>query len=142
METIKLKQSIKNFLEYLKIRGKSQHTIVSYSRGLDLFKKRLGNVFIDQITKRNLIECQLWLSQLKSKSSQNLSLATQSHYLITIRSFISYLQKQDYKIAITPQIIELPKIGDREVTFLDKSELKRLLKAPLKYQNKLISLYT
>ncbi|MBU1289962.1 tyrosine-type recombinase/integrase [Patescibacteria group bacterium] len=136
METIKLTQSIKNFLEYLKIRGKSHHTLISYSRGLDLFKKQLGNIPIDQITKRNLINYQLWLSKLKGKSSQNLSLATQSHYLIIIRSFIAHLQKQDYKIAITPQIIELPKISDREVTFLDRSELRKLLKAPLRYQAK------
>lgn len=136
METIKLKQSIKNFLEYLKIRGKSPHTLTSYSHGLNLFEKRLGNIFVDQITKRNLIEYQLWLSQLRGVSNQNLSLATQSHYLIIIRSFIAYLQKQDYKIAVTPHIIELPKISDREIDFLDQSELRKLLKAPLKYQTK------
>ena len=129
---------IKEFLNYLKIKGKSPNTLISYKHTLKIFNNWIGNIPIKQITRAKLTEYQIWLSELKGKSKQNLSLNTQAHYLISIRSFTAYLQKQDYKINITPQMIELPKINDPEITFLDKPELKRLLKAPFKHKTKSI----
>ena len=129
---------IKEFLNYLKIKGKSNHTLSSYSYALKLFNNWLNNISIEQINRAELTKYQVWLSELKPKNKTNLSLNSQSHYLIALRSFLKYLQQQDYKINVRPEMIELPKIGDREITFLDKSELKRLLKAPFKHKTKSI----
>jgi len=127
---------IKEFLNYLKIKGKSNHTLSSYNYALKLFKDWLGNTSIKQITRKELTEYQVWMSELKPQNKTNLSINSQSHYLITLRSFLKYLQQQDYKISIRPEMIELPKIPDQEVDFLDKFELRKLLKAPLRYQSK------
>ena len=129
---------IKEYLNYIKIKGKSNYTLSSYSYALKLFNNWLDNISIEQINRAELTKYQVWLSELKPKNKTNLSLNSQSHYLIALRSFLKYLQQQDYKINVRPEMIELPKIGDREVTFLNKSELKRLLKAPFKHKTKSI----
>ena len=129
---------IKEYLNYIKIKGKSNCTLSSYSYALKLFNNWLGDIPIRQITRAKLTGYQIYLSELKPKNKINLSLNSQSHYLIVLRSFLKYLQQQDHKINIRPEMIELPKINDREITFLDKPELRKLLKAPLKYQTKTI----
>jgi len=129
---------IKEFLNYLKIKGKSPNTLISYKHTLKIFNNWIGDILIEQITRAKLTEYQVYLGELKPKNKINLSLNSQSHYLIALRSFLKYLQQQDHKINIRPEMIELPKINDREITFLDKSELKRLLKSPFKHKTKLI----
>ncbi len=59
---------------------------------------------------------------------------TQNYHLIALRSFLKYLAKRDIK-TLASEKIELMKMPDREVSFLEGSDLDRLLEAPFKNIN-------
>ena len=54
---------------------------------------------------------------------------TQGYYIIAIRNFFKYLIRRDIDI-ISPDKIDLPKSGDREISIISGEELIRLLEAP------------
>ncbi|MFH1112163.1 MAG: site-specific tyrosine recombinase/integron integrase [Patescibacteria group bacterium] len=134
---------IHDFLEYLEIeRGRSKLTIRNYdfylTRFLIWLKTKIGqkpkpeDISLDQI--RNF---RLWLNRFHSKSNQELSSTTQNYHLIAMRSFLKYLCKRDIE-SLAPEKIELAKQPDRQVEFLEGSDLERLMEAPLKTNESLI----
>jgi len=54
---------------------------------------------------------------------------TQGYYIIAIRNFFKYLIRRDVEI-VSPDRIDLPKTGDREISIVSESELIRLLDSP------------
>ena len=58
-----------------------------------------------------------------------LSKKTQSYHAIALRSFLKWLIRNDYQV-MAPDKIELPKIPDRQVKFLNGEQIDRLLNAP------------
>lgn len=51
---------------------------------------------------------------------------SQIKYIMAIRGMLKYLVKQKYRV-LAPDMIELGKLGDREIHFLHEDELSRLL---------------
>jgi len=54
---------------------------------------------------------------------------TQGYYIIAMRNFFKYLIRRDIDI-ISPDKIDLPKSGDREINIISEDELIRLLESP------------
>jgi site-specific recombinase XerD len=54
---------------------------------------------------------------------------TQNYYLISIRSFLKFLQKNEIS-AVSPETIDLAKIPERHISFMTDNELNSLLSAP------------
>jgi site-specific recombinase XerD len=54
---------------------------------------------------------------------------TQGYYIIAMRNFFKYLIRRDIEI-ISPDKIDLPKSGDREINIISEDELIRLLESP------------
>lgn len=54
---------------------------------------------------------------------------TQGYYIIAMRNFFKYLIRRDIDI-ISPDKIDLPKAGDREINIISEDELIRLLESP------------
>lgn len=132
MQTNKL---IIQFLEYLEIeKGCSNETIKNYNFYLNRFCNWAKNPLPSQITTNKIHSYRLYLNRLQTKHGKNLKKNTQNYHLIALRAFLRYLVKQDIK-SLSPEKIELAKTPERQVEFLEGSDLERLLEAPLQTIN-------
>jgi len=118
------------YLEYLEIeRGRTQKTVENYDRYLKLFLswsnlKDPADITLDVVRKYRV-----WLNRKEIKKGTTLKKISQNYYVIALRSFLKYLAKIGVKTLAAEQV-ELGKQEQREVDFLEWSELKRLLAAP------------
>ena len=127
-----LSQYVTDFLEHLEIeRNRSQKTIKNYDFYLHRFVHWCGNTKKpEQITGEEIRKYRLWLNRLVDNNGEPLKKNTQNYHLIALRSFLKYLAKRDVP-TLAPEKIELMKMPDRTVTFLDQEDLQRILQAPL-----------
>jgi site-specific recombinase XerD len=88
--------------------------------------KKPGDITADDVRK-----FRLWLNRLVDVHGEELKKNTQNYHLIALRSFLKYLAKRDIE-TLAPEKIELMKMPDREVSFLDGSDLNRILESPFK----------
>jgi len=124
------------FLEYLEIeRNRSNKTLRNYDFYLKRFINWLGsNKKPEAIDAEKVRQYRLWLNRLVDTHNEPLKKNTENYHLIALRSFLKYLAKRDV-MTMAPEKIELMKMPDREVSFLEGSDLDRLLAAPLKFEN-------
>jgi site-specific recombinase XerD len=114
-------EKYKNYLSLEK--GRSQGTIKEYLRKIKIFLNWLKQNNIKKINDDVIYNFRIFLN------NKNLSLKTQSYYLIALRSFFKFLKKRNIK-TYDPFKIELPKISEREINILTDEELNRLLDSP------------
>ncbi len=127
-----LSQLVREFLEYLEIeKNRSLKTTQNYDFYLERFVGWLGDKAPSAITGDKVREYRLWLNRLVDVHGDPLKKNTQNYHLIALRSFLKYLSKRDIS-SLAPEKIELMKMPDREVTFLEGSDLGRILEAPFK----------
>ena len=128
-----------DFLDYLEIeRGRSKLTVRNYdfylTRFLVWLKSKLkrspqtSDITLDQVR-----QFRLWLNRLPVRGGQELSRTTQNYHLIALRSLLKYLRKRDLE-SLAPEKIELAKQSERQVEFLEGTDLDRLLQAPFSTQ--------
>jgi integrase/recombinase XerD len=129
-EQNKLQKLIQEFLEYLEIeKGRASNTISNYKFYLQRFltwSKINDPSKISHDITRNY---RLWLNRQKDQSGQPFKKNTQNYHLIALRAFLKYLAKRDIK-TLAPEKIELAKMPDRQIEFLEGSELEAFLEAP------------
>lgn len=117
------------FLEHLEIeKGRSLKTVENYDRYLTRF---LAFAKIDApngISDTKVREFRLWLNRQKGTSGE-LKRKTQNYYLIALRAFLKFLRKRGIA-SLSPERIELAKVGARDLDLISSSELGRLMKAP------------
>lgn len=131
MKTSTLSHYLTEFLEYLEIeRNRSQKTLQNYDFYLKRFIEWLGNKKPESLTAEDVRKYRLWLNRLQDVHGEELKKNTQNYHLIALRSFLKYLAKRDVK-SLSAEKIELMKMPDREISFLDQGEVGRLLEAPL-----------
>src|SRR3989338_902964 len=121
-----------DFLEHLEIeKNRSGKTLQNYDFYLRRFLGWFGNNKKPKdITSESIRQYRLWLNRLADAHSDPLKKNTQNYHLIALRSFLKYLAKRDVN-TLAGDKIELMKMPDREVSFLEGSDLNRLLDAPL-----------
>jgi len=66
---------------------------------------------------------------------ETLKKKTQNYYLIALRAFLKYLRKRDIT-SLSPERIELAKVGQRDLDLISSAELERLMQAPSADDNK------
>jgi site-specific recombinase XerD len=121
------------FLEYIEIeKGRSLKTVENYdhyiSRFIDYSKLKNAEDITDKIVR----EFHLWLNRQpsnKNTEKDTLKKKTQNYYLIALRSFLKFMAKRGVK-SLSPEYIELAKVGERHLDLITSEELKRLLNAP------------
>lgn len=131
-----IKTYLTEYLEHLEIeKNRSQKTLENYAFYLSRFIEYLGveKVPID-ITHEEVRQYRLWLNRLIDVHGKPLKKNTQNYHLIALRSFLKYLAKRDVK-TLPAEKIELMKMPDRNVNFLDGSDLNKILEAPLSLKN-------
>ena len=127
-----MKNYIIEFLEYLEIeKNRSRETIKNYHFYLERFFSWSKITDPTKITQEAVRKYRLYLNRLETNKGVALKKSTQNYHVIALRSFLKYLAKRDVKV-LSPEKIELARMPDRQVSFLEGSDLERLLEQPLK----------
>ncbi len=118
-----MKKYINDFLEYLEIeKNRSQKTLENYRRYLLEFVSFSNISDPLAITSKSVREFHLHLNR------QGLKKNTQAYYLVALRSFLKFCAKRDIQ-CLSAEKVELGKIPERAVDFLDEEEVGRLCAA-------------
>lgn len=118
------------FLEYLEIeKGRSIKTVENYDRYLTRFLAHTKVSTPQNLTETLVREFRLWLNR-QAGVSGDMKKKTQNYYLIALRAFLKYLRKQGIE-SLSPERIELAKVGGRDLDLITADELNRLMKAPV-----------
>lgn len=122
---------IGDFLTYLEVeRNRSERTVKNYDFYLRRFYKWAQDPTPEKITLDLVRKYRVWLNRYKDDRGKGMKKNTQNYHLIALRSFLKYLSKRDVQ-TLAPEKIELARMPERSVEFLDAPELERLLEAPL-----------
>jgi len=136
-----LNQLVRQFLEYCEVeKGHSALTISNYDHYLKRFLEWGSQNGVKSPTDINLEKIhsfRLWLNRFVNQNVKTedathppaIKKNTQNYHLIALRSFLKYLSKNDIE-SLAPEKIELAGLDDRQVSFLNPEELKRLFSAP------------
>lgn len=118
---------ILDYVEYLEVeRGRSAKTAENYKLYLERFVEFSGNIEINKISTELIRKYRIWLSRYKNESGIELVIITQNYHLIALRGFLGYLSKRGLE-SLSPDKIELPKVSRKQVGFLDRNEIQRLI---------------
>lgn len=125
-----IERLLKEYLDYLEVeKNRSPKTRENYERYLREFITAQKLSSLRDFTVSAVREFRLQLARTRTANGELLKKTTQSYYIIAIRNFLKYLAKQDYAVP-SPEKIELPKLGERQIEIIEYSELERLLAAP------------
>jgi site-specific recombinase XerD len=139
-----LNRALTDFLEYMELeKERSPQTIQNY----DFYLRRFVNFAKTKSVKtpkgidQNLVKrYRLWLNQQTTAAGDPLKSNTKNYHLVALRSWLKYLARRDVP-TMAPEKIELGKMPERQVDFLDGSDLQAFLEAPLKStQTKILKL--
>lgn len=126
----KLSFYLRPFLEYLEIeKGRSPLTVRNYDFYLQRFLEWSKDPIAGDLEAETVRQYRLYLNRLEDPHRGTLKKSTQNYHLIALRAFLKYLSRQDVN-SLAPEKIELAKQGSREPSFLDATDLGRLLDAP------------
>lgn len=119
----------KRFFDHLEIElNRSVRTLESYGKALQNFFE-WGNIGVpSDITAEKVREYRLFLNRKKTSRGLTLKKNTQAYHAIVLRTFLKYLAKQDIA-TLAAEKIEIGKIPDRQVDFLEFDEVERLISA-------------
>ncbi len=134
MEEYKIPKNIQNlidkFISYLEVnKNRSLKTVSNYRRYLNRFFTfaKINDVKdIDQELINNFV---LYLRRQNGTRDGEMKTNTRNYHLIALRMFLKYLAKMDIK-SFTPEKIELAMQDPRQVDFLERDELKKIIDAP------------
>ena len=132
-----LQQLKRQFLEYTEIeKGRSLHTVSNYERYLERFLVFLKSDNPKTISESAVREFRMFLNRQmvgRGKKRQEdilpMKKKTQNYYLIALRAFLKYLAKQGVP-TLSPECIELAKVGERSLDLISSEELNRIRSAP------------
>lgn len=139
--TTELEHWKKRFLTYIEVeKNKSLLTRRNYDLYLSRFISVSQLTTPEQITLDDVRDFRLWLNRQTSNRGGPLKKSTQNYYLIALRSWLKYLAKNDVP-TLAPEKIELARVGERQVNFLEGRDLERFLDAPLQAKHKSLVTY-
>ena len=136
MPSKNLTQLKNDFLEYLEIeRNRAPKTLNNFNRYLnrfinwlaDFLKKR--EVEPKDISEETIRKYRIYLNRTAKEGIEPLKKITQDYHIIALRGFLKFLGKKNISIP-APDKIELGKTLRKEIEFLEREEMERLLLAP------------
>lgn len=127
-------RKINEYLEYLQVeRGCSPLTLRNYRHYLSrliLWMESQGiREELKDINQDIVRSFRVYLSNLPGENKANMARRTQGYHVIALRSFLKWLLKNDYQV-MAPDKIDLPKVEERQVKFLNGEQVDRILNAP------------
>lgn len=122
-----ISELLQDYIEHLEVEGgRSQKTAENYRLYLERFVEFTGDIEVAKISSEVIRKYRLWLNRYKNDHDDELATITQSYHLIALRGFLHYLSNRDIA-SLAPDKITLPKVSRKQVTFLYKEEIGRLL---------------
>jgi site-specific recombinase XerD len=122
-----------NFIDWLEvIKNRSAKTVEQYSRHLEKFCEYLEDKNIDSFNFtiwEITLKLAEWFRSYLYKWEKKITIKTANAYMITIRSFLKYLEKQ-WEKSLSATSIDLIKAEPRRVEFLSPEELEKLFHSP------------
>ncbi|PIR98415.1 MAG: hypothetical protein COT88_01795 [Candidatus Colwellbacteria bacterium CG10_big_fil_rev_8_21_14_0_10_41_28] len=119
-------EAIKDYLDYLDVeKNRSKATRKSYARCLERFVRQTRAQSISDISEGTIRDFRVYLAS----SNAGLKKRTQSYYVIVLRNFLKYLNREG-KEAVSPERVELPKVSSRQIKVVEYEDVERLLSAP------------
>ena len=135
-----LSEWAEDFLIFCEVgKNLSENTLQNYRRSMTKFQKFLDifseisefSGFCEDIDMSIIEKYRLSLArEINPRNNQKISIKTQSYHLITLRSFFKFLQKRDV-LSYSPEKIELPKLPERHIEFLEREEVERIFESAL-----------
>lgn len=130
-----LERAITEFLTYLELaKNRSRLTIKNYRFYLTRFAETMKVNRPERIDRQTIKQYRLLLNRWEDKHGKPLSKATQNYHMIALRAFLKYLAKEDHQV-LAPEAVELMKMPDRQIDFLEADDLDALLAQPHKTDN-------
>lgn len=125
---------IDQFLEYLEIeKNCSKLTLRDYRHYLKVFDNWFTSTqpgkTVEDLDLPTIRKYRVFLANKADDKGQTLQRVTQNYYVISLRSFLRFLIKNDFK-TLEPSKIDLPKTVSRSLKFLPKDLVDRLVTAP------------
>lgn len=121
----KMSERLQIFFNHLEhTQNMSKKTVENYTHRLGRLAEYLGDPAINQLRMADILAFRM------SLADSGLSKKTVNYHAIALRSFLKFLLKNDIE-CLAPEKIELAKIPQREVNFLQEDEIRDLLNAPL-----------
>ncbi len=133
-EDLTLKKLIQRYLTWIEVeKNYSKYTLEKYTHYLATFREWLAKhyqqEYIERLTPEIVRHYRLYLSRHEDPFGRTMSMATQSYYIIGLRSFLRYLARKGIK-SLAPEKIDLPKAESRSLKFLSREQVERLLTMP------------
>lgn len=129
-----LRLLIKKYLSYIEIeKNYSAWTVIKYSHYLKTFshwfEKNYAQEYLEKLTPEMVRRYRVYLAKYTDDKGKKLSTTTQAYYVISLRAFLKYCTKKGIK-TLSPEKIDLPKLADHQIKFLDREQVERLLLSP------------
>lgn len=130
-----IEQIKREFLEYIEIeKGRSLNTVRNYDHYLttaftEMHIQQVGDLTEDKLRSYRLVLNRAPGVKIKGQARGTMKKNTQNYYLIALRSFLKYCRKRNIG-TLSPDTIELAKVGARHLDLISHDELTRLLHAP------------
>jgi site-specific recombinase XerD len=119
---------LERFLVYVELeKNRSPKTLENYHHYLHRFGEYFGkDRDLSELQMIDIQQFRLRLNRMEDKQThRTLGIKTQNYHLIALRAFLKYVTKHDVK-TLAPEKVELSKIPERSVEFLNKEELVRI----------------
>lgn len=124
----KMSEMLKLFFQSMEhSKNSSKKTVENYIHRLTRAQDYRGDPEVEKITSLDILNFRMALAE------QGLANKTVNFHIIALRSFFKFLLKNDID-CLSPDKLELAKIPQREVSFLQEDEIEDILQAPLRYQ--------
>jgi len=125
-----IKSLIDRFISYIEInRNRSLKTVNTYRRYLYRFFDFAKINSVSEISAELVNNFILYMRRQNGTRDGEMKTNTRNYHLIALRMFLKYLAKIDVKV-MSPEKIELARQQPRQVEFLEKEELKKIIEAP------------
>lgn len=139
-----LEKTMVDFLDYCEIeKNRSPLTLKNYDHYLARFHQfavQNGAKKPSSINLELVRQYRLYVNRLDSgksgTSGGKLKVATQNYHVIALRSYLKWLIRHDYE-TLSPEKLELAKSPSRQVEFLSREEIERIVGATASEQDEL-----
>lgn len=130
---MKFQEAHLKFLNYLEvIKNKSPKTVEQYDRHLRKFARFIESLWKSPKSfhvKDIVLDIAENFRSYLYEQNRTISIKTANAYMITLRSFLKFLEKK-WEKSLSATAIDLIKADERHVEFLNEEELERLFAAP------------
>jgi site-specific recombinase XerD len=140
---------LEDFLLHIQTNNYSLETLYNYERDLRTFQNFLKNeikIPFEKITKKTIEQYKAYLvsrdrkTALNKKPKKNLTAGSINRVLSSLRRYLKYLIKMDYKTPIAPEAIELLRTEKKHPRVSEFEEIVKLIESPMKFEkNKLVA---